>query len=76
MHDDLPALLNCCCKRFRAQLLIKVMLQVVEEVLEAMHIDGSEAMPVPTSAYSSEASRPSKLPFRELLQDFYDLRCG
>ncbi|KAK9827800.1 hypothetical protein WJX74_002636 [Apatococcus lobatus] len=48
--------------------------QVVEDVLEAMHADGSEAMPIPSSAYSSEPSRPNKIPLRELLHSFYDLR--
>ena len=75
IQDELPVLRSCYCKHSKAQLLIKVMVQVVEDVLEALHIDGSEAMPVPSSAYSSEASRPSKLPLRELLQNFYDLRC-
>lgn len=53
---------------------IECVCQVVEDVLEAMHADGSEAMPVPPSAYSSGTSRPSKIPLRELLQSFYDLR--
>lgn len=54
--------------------IIACVCQVVEDVLEAMHADGSEAMPVPSSAYSGSTSRPSKIPLQELLQSFYDLR--